>query len=102
MGDVVFTIPLANALKDNGYQVSWLVGDKGINIIRNNSAIDEVIYFSEKQQKMRNIFQKIGAYLNTISYIRSQNFDIAIDTQGLLKTFIWTRFCGAKRRIVSK
>ena len=92
MGDVVFTIPLANALKDNGYEVSWLVGDKGVNLLKNNPAVDEVIH----------IKKGLKEYLKTIKYIRSQKFDIAIDTQGLLKTFIWTRFCGAKRRIISK
>lgn len=102
MGDVIFTIPLANALKSDGYEVSWLVGDKGIDLIKNNPAVDETIYISEKENKRRNIFQKLIFYIKTINYIRSKNFDIAIDTQGLLKTFIWTRFCGAKRRIVSK
>lgn len=102
MGDVVFTIPLANALKENGYEVTWLTGDKGIDLLRGNPAVDNVIYFPEKEQKSNNIFHKIYTYFEIIKYIRSQNFDIAIDTQGLLKTFIWTKFCGARRRIVSK
>ena len=92
MGDVVFTIPLANVLKDKGYEVSWLVGDKGFSLLKNNPAVDEVIH----------IKKGIKNYFETIKYLRSKKFDIAIDTQGLLKTYIWTRFCGAKRRIVSK
>ena len=92
MGDVIFTIPLANALKENGYKVSWLVGDKGVNLLENNPAVDEVIHIKKGFKN----------YLETIKYLRSEKFDIAIDAQGLLKTFIWTRFCGAKRRIISK
>ena len=30
LGDVIFNIPLANALKDAGYEVTWLVSEKGI------------------------------------------------------------------------
>lgn len=28
LGDVIFNIPLANVLKDNGYEVSWVVSEK--------------------------------------------------------------------------
>ena len=102
MGDVVFTLPLANVLKSNGYNVSWLVGDKGIKLLQNNPAVDEVIYFSETKQRNSNIWCKLKNYFRMIKYIRSKKFDIVIDTQGLMKTFVWTRFCGARRRIVSK
>ena len=29
LGDVIFNIPLANALKDAGYEVTWLVSERG-------------------------------------------------------------------------
>ena len=32
LGDVIFNVPLANVLKQNGYEVSWLVGEKGFDI----------------------------------------------------------------------
>ena len=28
LGDVIFNVPLANALKDAGYDVTWLVSEK--------------------------------------------------------------------------
>lgn len=102
LGDVIFNIPLANRLKDNGYEVSWLVGDKGVQVIQNNSCVDECIFVPLKKWRKHNIFKIILNYIKLIQYIRSKRFDIAIDTQGLLfKSGIFLLFSGAKRRIIS-
>lgn len=101
LGDVIFTIPLANILKENGYRVTWLTSEKGYDLLYNNPAVDEVILAPYAKWKKQNIFKNIKSYLEILNYINSQNFDIVIDTQGLLKTLIWTLFCNAKRIIVS-
>ena len=36
LGDVIFNLPLANILKSNGYHVTWIVGEKGIDVVKNN------------------------------------------------------------------
>ena len=102
LGDVIFTIPLANILKENGYRVTWLTSEKGYDLIYNNPAVDEVILAPYAKWKKQNILKKLKSYFEILNYINSQNFDIVIDTQGLLKTLIWTFFCNAKRVIVSK
>lgn len=102
LGDVIFTIPLANILKENGYRVTWLTSEKGFDMVNNNPAVDEVILAPYAKWKKQNVFKNIKSYLEILNYINSQNFDIVIDTQGLLKTLIWTFFCNAKRIIVSK
>lgn len=102
LGDVIFNIPLANILKKNGYKVFWLTSEKGFDIINNNPCVDEAILAPVEKWKKQNFFINLKEYQKIIKYIRSQKIDIAIDTQGLLKTFIWTAFCGAKRRIISK
>lgn len=102
LGDVIFNIPLANILKENGYQVFWLTSEKGFDIINNNPCVDEIILAPVEKWKKQNFLKNLKEYFQIIKYIKSQKFDIAIDTQGLLKTFIWTAFCGAERRIISK
>lgn len=102
LGDVIFNLPLASILKSNGYHVTWLTSEKGFDIVNQNPLVDEVILVPYAKWKKQNFFKNLKSYLEILTYIRSQNFDIAIDTQGLLKTFIWTKFCGAKRTIVSK
>lgn len=101
MGDVIFNIPLANVLKRKGYYVCWVVAEKGLEIVKNNPAVDEYIYIPTKIWKTFNIFKNIRKRIEILKYIRSQKFDIAIDTQGLLKSGFWCLFSGAKRRITS-
>ena len=103
MGDVIFNIPLANKLKENGYEVSWLVGEKGLQVVENNSCVDKVFFVPvEKWKKSKNIFKNLTEYLAIIKKLRSEKFDIALDTQMLMKSIPFTMFCGAKRRIISK
>ncbi len=102
LGDVIFNLPLANILKSNGYEVTWLTSEKGFDIVNNNPFVDEAILAPVEKWKKQNLFQNLKEYIRLIKYIRSKHFYIAIDTQLLLKSFIWTVFCGAKRRIVSK
>ena len=103
MGDVIFTIPLANALTSAGYEVSWLVSEKGYSLVKNNPCVQNVILAPiEKWKKSKNFFKNFLEYLSILKYIRSEKFDIALDTQLILKSLYWMMFCGAKRRIVAK
>ncbi len=103
LGDVIFNIPLAHILKNNGYEVTWLVGEKGYSILNGNPCVDEVILLPvEKWKKSGNILANLKEGLEILSHIRAKRFDICLDTHLRLKSLLWTRFCGAKRRIVSK
>ena len=64
--------------------------------------VDEAILVPLKKWKKQSFFQNLKEYLAIIKYLRAQKFDISIDTQGLIKSFVWNLFCGAKRRLVSK
>ena len=39
LGDIIFNIPLCNVLKENGYEVTWLVSEKGIDIVKDNPCV---------------------------------------------------------------
>lgn len=102
LGDVIFNLPLANILKKNGYEVHWITSEKGFDIINNNPLVDNAILAPVEKWKKQNLLKNIIEYFNIIKYLRSQKYDVAIDTQLLLKSAIWTALCGAKRRVVSK
>ena len=102
LGDVIFNLPLANILQKNGYELHWITSEKGFDIVNNNPLVDKAILAPVEKWKKQNFFKNIVEYFKIISFLRSQKYDIAIDTQLLLKSAIWTAFCGAKRRIVSK
>lgn len=102
LGDVIFNIPLANRLKENGYNLTWLVGERGINVIKNNPCVDDYIFAPVQKWQKQNPFKSFIEYLNIIKEIRSRKFDIALDTHGLLlKSGIFLLFSGAKRRIAA-
>lgn len=103
LGDVIFNIPLANSLKDAGYEVTWLVSEKGFDVVNNNPCVDRTILIPIKTWKKRGpSIQSFKEYLTILKDLRAQKFDVAIDSQMLLKSFYWLAFCGAKRRIISK
>lgn len=103
MGDVIFTIPLANALTDAGYDVTWLVSEKGYSLVKGNPCVNKVILAPiEKWKKSGNALKNFGEYLSIIKTIRKEHFDIAIDTQLILKSMLWMIFCGANRKIGAK
>lgn len=103
LGDVVFNIPLANLLKKAGAELHWLTSEKGFDIVNNNPCCDKVILAPvEKWKKEKNKLKNLIEYFKIIKFLRAQKYDIALDTQLILKSFIWTKFCGAKKRIVAK
>ncbi len=103
LGDVIFNVPLAHALKDAGYEVTWLVSEKGIQIVQNNPCVDHAILAPLKEWKKRgHSIKNFKQYLTILKKLRSEKFDIAIDSQMMFKSFYWLAFCNAKRRIISK
>lgn len=103
LGDVIFNIPLANVLKNNGYEVSWLVSEKGIDVVKNNPAVDKAILVPIQKWKKRRIsLISFFEYLKILYQIRKEHYDIALDSQMMFKSMLWLKFCGAKRRICYK
>ncbi len=103
LGDVIFNIPLAYALKDAGYEVSWLVSEKGYDIIKNNPCVDKAILapiFSWRKRgfSIRNIVE----FWSLIRQLRAEKYDISIDAQMMFKSLFFNMLCGARRRITSK
>ena len=100
LGDVIFNIPLANVLKKNGFEVTWLVGEKGIDVVKDNPAVGKCIFVPLQKWKKEGItLGNIKEFFSILKQLRNEHFDIAIDTQMMFKSMIWLKFCGAKRTI---
>lgn len=103
LGDIVFNIPLANILKENGFEVGWVVSEKGYEIVKNNPCVDKVYLAPIQKWKKQGLsFKNFVEYLQILKEIRKEKYDIAIDSQGMFKSLYWMLFCGAKRRIIPK
>lgn len=104
MGDIIFHIPLANIFKKNGYQVGWIVSEKGYELLKDNPCVDNVYFAPAKKWKKRgwlnpkNFFE----FISLLRQIRKEKYDIAIDCQRMFKSMYWMILSGAKRRIISK
>lgn len=100
LGDVVFNLPLANILKRNGYQVDWIVGEKGIDIVQNNPCVNKTYLIPFQKWKKEGFGkEQFKELVNIIKEIRKEKYDIAIDCQQRFKSLPVMLFCGAKRRI---
>lgn len=103
LGDVIFNIPLANTLKDAGYEVHWLVSERGVQVIENNPCVDKTIFVPlYKWRKQGSIIENLKEFFSILKQIRAEKYDIAIDAQMMQKSFWWLLLCGAKRRITSE
>ena len=107
LGDVIFNIPLANSLKNAGYEVSWLVSEKGYDILKNNPSVDNVILAPYVKWKKGNkngkcsFLSKFNEWREIRHTIKEQHFDIAIDSHGMFKSLLFLAFSGIKRRIIA-
>ena len=102
LGDVIFNIPLSYALKDAGYEVTWLVSEKGYDILKNNPCVDRVILAPIFKWRKRSFsIQNTIEFWSIIKTLRREKFDISIDAQMMFKSLFFNMFCGAKRRITS-
>ena len=93
LGDTIHTLPLAVAIKNQypNIQLDWVVEDNASKFIINNPLINNV-YEIRKQHRRED-------YIKIIKAIRNQHYDIAIDTQQLLKSAVILGLSDAKRKI---
>ena len=105
LGDVIFTVPLACALKnsDENTQIGWVVAEKGLDVVKNNPCVDKCFFVPLKEWKKRPFSLKIfKEFIQIIKEIRNEKYDIALDCQQMFKSLFLFWFCGAKRRITFK
>ncbi len=104
IGDVIHTLPVAHALRKSypDAKISWIVGNKAYKLLENNPVLDEVILFPRAEWKesfKQNKLKTVNKVFNFIKNLREEDFDLAIDLQGLFKSGIVSYLSGADKRI---
>lgn len=94
LGDTIHTLPLAKSLREKfpNAQIDWIVEDKAEKFITNNPLLNKVYVIHKKTGGF-------AEFKQIIKQIRAQKYDIAIDTQQLLKSGVILGLSGAKRKI---
>lgn len=98
LGDTIHTLPLLSALKKKNPDsvIDWVVDEKASYFLINHPLINN-LYILRKSGKNR--IEGFKDFLSVIKEIRAQKYDIAIDTQQLLKSSVIMGLSGAKRKI---
>ena len=106
LGDVIATVPLAAAIKHQipGARITWLVEKMSAPLLFNNPVVDRVIVFPGKSLIPNSlstppVVNPAKALSDFWREFRAQNYDIAIDAQGLFKSAFLGWLSGAKIRL---
>jgi heptosyltransferase-1 len=104
-GDIVFSSPMVRAFRRTfpKARISWLAEAHTKNLIEHHPELDEIIVWDRgswkkllKERKFLTLFREARAF---VGELRSRNFDLAVDMQGLLRSGLMTFLSGARTRI---
>lgn len=97
LGDVMHAIPCAAALRElfPNAKITWIVHPQFGTFIPEPPIVDEVIYFDKKRFSNMSLKDKILYFFKMRSLLRSKNFDLVLDLQGLFKSAViaWLTNC---------
>jgi len=99
LGDVVHAFPLLACLRRHwpDAKLSWVVNRGLRSLLDGHPDVDEVIPFDRNQIKLRP--GAVGALGRFLLDLRSREFDLTIDLQGLLRSGIMALATGAPVRV---
>jgi heptosyltransferase-1 len=105
LGDIVMAGGLPGALRARypAAHIAWLVQEGFEALPAANPALDEVLVWPRRCWRELWRARRYGAWLGAVRRfvggLRERRFDLAIDAQGLLKSALWVRVCGAWQRL---
>lgn len=105
IGDIVMSSGLIKSLKERypDASISWLVESMSKSLLQGHEDLHEVIELPRAKWKKLKKEKGIIAVLREVNamrkFLKQKQFDLVLDTQGLLKSGIWAWFSGAKTRI---
>ncbi len=104
-GDLVFASPLAGALRRRhpGAHIAWVAEERTADVVLHNPHLDEVIVWERGAWKRLLRRGRWGTLAREVVdffvSLRERRFDVAIDTQGLLRSGLVAYLSGAPVRI---
>lgn len=105
IGDIIMASGLLPALRDlwPDAQIGWLAESAQADLLRHNPRLDRLHLVPRGSWRL---LRQAGQYRTLageiwalVHELRAERYDLALDLQGLLKSGIWARLCGAVRRI---
>jgi len=93
LGDIIHSSAVLEFIKRDREDIiiDWLVEDRFQEILANNPYINHIYSIDLKSLKRDRSLKNISSLLDKIRSISSQNYDLVIDMQGLIKSAIVSR-----------
>lgn len=100
IGDIVHSLTVAHCLRTfyPNAQIDWVVSDKCRGIVENNPLLDNV-YVANVSKWRKNWIFNLPEIIKFGKQLQKNNYDYALDVQGLFKSAILTAISGAKEKI---
>ena len=99
---MIHTLPVADLVRERFpyARITW-VAEKGMSpLLNHHPAIDQLLLVDTRKWRKRILSASVWKeILSFIRYIRSQDFDVVLDFQGMFKSAILARLCKTPRRI---
>lgn len=91
LGDIIHTVPAVSAVRGALPQASihWLVDARHLELLELVEGVDRI----------HEIRSTAAGWISTVTALRRERYDVALDFQGLIKSATLTRLSGAKRTV---
>ncbi|MBN1102128.1 MAG: lipopolysaccharide heptosyltransferase II [Deltaproteobacteria bacterium] len=106
IGDVVHTLPLLEVLRKNfpDARIDWLVEEEAAQIIEGHEGLDRMLVSGRKSWQKRLLrkdrrSEALREILQFLRGLRSLEYDLVIDMQGLFKSGLLTGLSRGRRKI---
>ncbi len=101
IGDAVRTAPAVYAIRRTfpDAVIHWLVEDRCADILTDFPMVDKLKLVPRRIWKKMGILKRISSFFCFIRKLRRENYDLVVDFHGILKSGLYGRLSGCKRRI---
>ncbi|MBI1353328.1 MAG: lipopolysaccharide heptosyltransferase I [Acidobacteria bacterium] len=102
LGDIVHALPAAAHLRHTvpGARIVWAVEPRWLPVLEGHPALDAIVPLPLKAWRKRPLSASTrGPLRQALAALRTENFDLAIDFQGLLKSGLTAWRSGAAERV---
>ena len=104
LGDIVHALPVLRRLRQTFPEaaIDWLVEENYAATLTLATGLSRRIIVRAKSESAPGdsiSFSTGFGYFRAASFLRAQQYDVALDLQGLLKSAVWARASGARRVI---
>jgi len=102
LGDIVHSLPFLNTLKENFpfTKIHWIVAKGFEELLTEHPLVEKLLVINkDKWKSIKNITSTISEVFNLREELKKEQYDIAVDLQGLLRSGIITMLSKAPIRI---